>query len=82
MSAPKLSLVPSPHKDQSAIVSLEIAGDQELSDVRLTAADRRIVRRLLMVAERILSDEGLMLLAEGAEDAAWRKRSEKEASGR
>jgi hypothetical protein len=82
MSAPKLSLVPSPHKDQSAIVSLEIAGDQELLDVRLTAADRRFVRRVLMVAERVLSDEGLMLLAGGAEDAAHRKRSAKEASRR
>jgi hypothetical protein len=34
-----------------------------------------------MVAETVLSDEGLMLLAEGAEDAAWRKRAEKEARG-
>jgi hypothetical protein len=82
MSAPKLSLVPSPHKDQSAIVSLEIAGDQVLSDVRITAANRRFVRRVLMVAETVLSDEGLMLLAEGAEEAAWRKRDAKEAGGR
>jgi len=29
MLPPRLSLVPNPHKDQSAIVSLEMAGDQE-----------------------------------------------------
>ena len=83
MLPPRLSLVPSLHKDQTAIVSLEMAGDdQELPDVRLTAADRRFVRRLLMVAEMVLSDEGLMFLAEGAEEAAWRKRDAKEAGGR
>jgi hypothetical protein len=37
---------------------------------------------VLMVAETVLSDEGLMLLAEGAEEAAWRKRDAKEAGGR
>ena len=35
-----------------------------------------------MVAERVLSDEGLMFLAEGAEEAAWRKWAAKEAGGR
>ena len=82
MFPPKLSLVPSPHKDQSAIVSLEVVGEQELPDVRLTAADRRFVRRLLMVAERVLSDEGLMHLAGGAEYAAFRKRAAEEVRGR
>jgi hypothetical protein len=82
MFPPKLSLVPIPQKDQSAIVPLEVVGEQELPDARLTAADRRFVRRVLMVAEMVLSDEGLMFLAEGAEEAAWRKRDGKEASGR
>jgi len=54
---------------------LEVAGDQEPPDARLTAAERQIVKQLLTLLEPLLSDEGLMFLAGGAEDAALRKRS-------
>jgi hypothetical protein len=75
MLPPRLTLVPSPPNDQSAIVSVEAVEVQESSDVRLTATDRRFVRWLVALAERRLSDEGLMHLACGAEDTAWRKRT-------
>jgi hypothetical protein len=79
--APRLSLAPKPHDGQSTIAALETRGDQEFADVRLTMADRRFVRRLLTLAERRLSDEALMHLAGGAENAAWRKRAEEPRGG-
>jgi hypothetical protein len=83
-SAPRLSLARLPHNDQPAIAALDstTAGQQESADVRLTAGHRRFVRRLVTVAEKVLSDEGLLYLAGGAEDAAQRKRTAEEACGR
>ena len=77
-SAPRLSLARLPRNDQPAMAALDSSttGEQESADVRLTAADRRLVKRLLTLAARRLSDEGMMHLAGGAEDAAWRKRTE------
>jgi hypothetical protein len=76
MFATKLSLVPNPHNDQSTIAALVAGGDPELGNARITAADRRFVRRLEAVAEKVLSDEAFMLLAGAAEHAAWRRRAE------
>ncbi len=49
------------------------ASDQELPDARITAGDRRFVRRLVALFEPVMSSEMLMFLAGGLEDAAWRK---------
>lgn len=68
------SALPEPRRATDA--HLELVSDHELPDARLTAADRRFVRRLLALAEQRLSDEGLMHLAGGAEASAWRKRAE------
>jgi hypothetical protein len=66
------------HIGRSALTLLGGSGDQDLSDARITAADRRFVRRLVAVADKVLSEEGLLYLAGGAEDAAWRKRAAEE----
>jgi hypothetical protein len=82
MLPPKASLAPNLPRDQSTILSLEVLGDREVPDARLTAADRRLVRLLLALAARYLSEEGMMHLAGGAEHEARRKRAAKEAAGR
>ena len=51
---------------------------REPCDARITATERRIIKQALAVLEPLLSDEALMLLAGGAEDAAWRKRAKEE----
>jgi hypothetical protein len=53
---------------------------QESTDVRVTEEDRRLVRLLVAELEAALSAEVLMLVAEGVEAAAWRKRVLEEAS--
>jgi hypothetical protein len=78
MFAPKQSLAPSPREGHSAIAALAAAGEQELPDARLTDADRRFARRLLVVASRRLSDEGMMHLAGGAEYTAHCERFARE----
>jgi hypothetical protein len=80
--APKLSLVPNPHADQSAIGAPDAAGDKELPGARPTAAERRFVRHLLTQLEERLSVDGLMFLAGGAEHQARRKRAADEAGRR
>ena len=54
---------------------LEAVGNRELPDARLTAADRRFVKRALAALEPRLSYEALMFLSCASEDAARRKRS-------
>ncbi len=58
-----------------ALALLEATGDSELPDVRVTAADRRFVKRVLAILELRLSYEVLFHLACGAEAAARRKRA-------
>jgi len=65
-----LSVVSDTLADQPAI------GDQKSSDVRLTADERQLVTYLLTQLEERLSVDGLMFLANGAEDRAQRKRAE------
>jgi hypothetical protein len=74
-SAPKLSLAPSPHGGQSSTAALDAVGDQEPPDARLVPAERRTVKQLLVFLDPLLSDEGFMFLAGGAEDVALRKRA-------
>lgn len=50
-------------------------GQEELPDVRITAADRQLVHRVVAWCERRLSDEALMHLSCGIEAAAQRKRA-------
>jgi hypothetical protein len=69
MFPPKLSLVPNADEDHSAI--------EEFADIRLTASERRLVRRLLKVSKQHLGVDGLMFAAGGFEDAAMHKRAEK-----
>ena len=73
--APKLSVVPNPHADQSAIAAFEATGEEEYSDAQLTAAERQFVKDLLAQLEERLSADGLMFLAGGAEHKAQRKRA-------
>jgi len=73
--APKVSLAPNPHSDQSAIAALEIAKNQEFPDVRLTIAERQFVTDLLAQLDGLLSVEALMFLAGGAEHKAQCKRA-------
>ena len=51
---------------------------EELEDVRLSAADRLLVKRLIARAERRLGVDGLMFAAAGFEDAALRRRRAEE----
>jgi hypothetical protein len=51
---------------------------REPSDARITATERQIIKQALTVLTPLLSDEALMLLAGGAEDAAWRKRAKQD----
>jgi hypothetical protein len=53
---------------------------QESPDDRITEEDRQLVRDLVEKLEAALSAEVLMLVAEGVEAAAWRKRALEEAS--
>ena len=73
--APRLSLAPNPHSDQSAIAALEVARNQEFPDVRLPAAERQLVKELLAQLDGLLSVEALMFLAGGAEHKAKCKRA-------
>jgi hypothetical protein len=73
--APRLSLVPNPQSDQPAIVALEIAKNQEFSDVRLTTAERQFVTDLLAQLDERLSVEAMMFLAGGAEHKVQCKRA-------
>jgi hypothetical protein len=68
-----VSLTPLPNRN--IYPPLEARSDREPPDVRLTGAERRFVRRLLAVAARCLSDEGMMHLAGGAEYGARQKRA-------
>ena len=74
--APKLSVVPNPHADQSAIAALEAAGDQEFPNARITVEDRRLVRQLIALFEEGMSAELLMHFCCGIEAAAQRKRAD------
>lgn len=76
MIAPQLSLVPTPHDIQSGFALLEAAGDQEIPDARLTAAERQFVTDLLAQLDEHLGVGGLMFLAGGAEHKAQLKRAE------
>ncbi len=71
-TAPEL---PRSRRGRSALALLEAAGDRELPDARVTAADRRCVKRILAGLEPRLSYEALMFLACASEDAARRKRA-------
>ncbi len=68
------------HRDISARALLEATGDGELPDVRVTAADRRYVKRVLAILEPRLSDETLFYLSCAAETAARCKRAREERS--
>jgi hypothetical protein len=81
MFATKLSLVPNPHNDESTVAALVADGDPELGDARITAEERRLVRRLVALLEPLMSDELLMHFACGIEAAARRKRAVEGAGG-
>jgi hypothetical protein len=72
---PSVTKRSSVHDAQVAMSILELSGDQELPDARITRADRQFVRLLLALAESHLCDEALMHLSGGAEYVALRKRA-------
>ena len=74
--APKLTVVPNPYGNQSAIAALEAAGEQELPDARIAVEDRRLVRQLIALFEEGMSAELLMHFCCGIEAAAQRKRAD------
>jgi hypothetical protein len=73
--APRSSLAPNPHTDQTEIAGLEVAKHEEFPDVRLPAAERQFVTQLLERLDERLSVEALMFLAGGAEHKAQCKRA-------